>query len=140
MQTRERLIRTALIGMALLTAVPAWSLVRPQQVESYGITDPTPVVLALLQHRGMLQLLLGTALVWAALRPAVRIPIAAATVVAKGTFLTLVLTRPEVSGDVAATSLVVDAVCVALLLALLVDAASRAGTRVAAPHTRSAAP
>ncbi len=66
---RETIIRAVLILMGVLTATPVLSLVNPSQLEAYGVIDPDPIVLTLLQHRGIFQLLLGAALVWAALRP-----------------------------------------------------------------------
>jgi hypothetical protein len=56
-RARESIIRSALILMGVFTAVPVHSLVEPGQLEAYGVADPDPIVLTLLQHRGVFQLL-----------------------------------------------------------------------------------
>ncbi|TDD30501.1 hypothetical protein E1218_01505 [Kribbella turkmenica] len=45
--------RVALVVMGAFTAVPVLALFQPEQLESYGIVDPEPMVLTLLQHRGV---------------------------------------------------------------------------------------
>ncbi|GAB3114421.1 hypothetical protein GCM10027055_20410 [Janibacter alkaliphilus] len=107
----------ALIG--LLTATPALALVAPDQLASYGVVDPDAVTTTLLQHRGALQLVLGGALVWAAVRPDVRRPVVLAAVLAKGVFLGLTLARPQVREDVSPVALTFDAVSIAVLLLFL---------------------
>jgi hypothetical protein len=112
--------RVSLVAMGVFTAVPALALVRPDQLESsYGVTDPDPMLLTLLQHRGMLQLLAGAALIWAAVRPGVRIPVAVGLVVAKTTALLLTATRPEAQAQASAFIQGFDVVCVVVLLAII---------------------
>ncbi|MGW2092140.1 hypothetical protein [Promicromonospora sukumoe] len=120
---REGITRTALVAMGVLTAFPVLSLVNPAQLESYGVVDPDPIVLTLLQHRGVFQLLLGAALVWAAFRPGVRVPVALAAIVSKGVALGLTVSRPDVLAEASTTVLVFDPVCLVLLTALLADVA-----------------
>ncbi|MBU2663748.1 hypothetical protein KOI35_09530 [Actinoplanes bogorensis] len=115
--------RAALIGMGLFTAVPVIAVVQPGQLESsYGVTDPAPMVLTLLQHRGVFQLLAGLALIWAAFRPAVRVPVAIGVIVAKSSALLLTVTRPEAQALVSTPIQVFDVACIALL-ALIAGAA-----------------
>lgn len=136
MRTRAAALaaRTSLVVMGVFTALPALALVRPDQLESsYGVTDPDPMLLTLLQHRGMLQLLAGAALVWAAARPGVRIPVAAGVAVAKTTALVLTATRPEAQAQASQVIQGFDVVCVIALLVIIAGtlrsgAASRAAT------------
>ena len=53
------------------------------------------MVVALLQHRGVLQLALGAGLVWAGFQPSVRIGMASAAVATKSAFLSLLLPDPD---------------------------------------------
>lgn len=125
--------RVALVGMGLFTAVPVLAVVQPSQLEaSYGVTDPAPMVLTLLQHRGVLQLLAGLALIWAAFRPAVRVPVAAGVILAKGSALLLTLARPEAQALASAPIQLFDAACIALLAIVAVAAAMRPRVRTAA--------
>ena len=92
----EVLTRVALIGMGAFTAVPVLSVFQPEQLRSsYGVGDLEPMVVTLLQHRGVFQLLAGVAMVWAAFRVDVRVPVAVAVIVSKGSALALTVTRPE---------------------------------------------
>jgi hypothetical protein len=94
--------------------------VQPDQLESsYGVSDPDPMVLTLLQHRGMLQLLAGAALVWAAMRPAVRVPIALGVVAAKSTALALTVIRPDAQAQASPVIQAFDLVCIIALLAIV---------------------
>lgn len=120
---REGIIRTALISMGVLTTVPVLALVDPTQLESYGVTDPDPIVLTLLQHRSVYQFLLGAALVWSAFRPGVRVPVALAAITSKGIALTLTVSRPEALAESNPVAMVFDPICLVLLTALLVDVA-----------------
>ncbi|MEU8300900.1 hypothetical protein AB0C04_26890 [Micromonospora sp. NPDC048909] len=128
----EVLTRVALIGMGAFTAVPVLSVFQPAQLEStYGVTNLEPMVLTLLQHRGVFQLLAGVAMVWAAFRPDVRVPVAAAVIVAKGSALTLTVTRPEAQALASTGIQVVDAICIALLAVIAIRSV-RDGRRVVA--------
>jgi hypothetical protein len=120
-RVREGIIRTALVAMGVLTTVPALALVDPTQLESYGVVNPDPIVLTLLQHRGVYQLLLGSALVWSAFRPEVRVPVAIGAITSKGVALALTVSRPEVLAESNPVAMVFDPICLALLTALLVD-------------------
>ncbi len=123
---REWVIRVVLVALGVLTATPVQSLFDPAQLESYGVVDPDPIVLSLLQHRGVLQLLLGAALVWAAFRPGVRVPVAIGTIVSKGASLALTLSRPRDVAETSSVPLIFDAICIVVLMALLLDTALRA--------------
>lgn len=83
-------------------------------------------VVALLQHRGIFQLLLGAALVWAALRPDIRVPVAIAAIVSKGVALALTVSRPDVLAESRAVAMVFDPICLVLLTALLIHTGVRA--------------
>ncbi|WP_282777924.1 hypothetical protein [Nocardia sp. CC201C] len=112
----ERALRVALITMGLVTATPAAALLNVYALEwTYRVTDPDPMTLALLQHRGMLQLLLGAALVWAAFQPSVHLGTAVAAVTGKSVFLLLILPNPAIRGDLAMFSIVFDLLCIAAL-------------------------
>jgi hypothetical protein len=140
MRTRaaELAARASLVVMGVFTALPALALAQPDQLESsYGVADPDPMLLTLLQHRGMLQLLAGAALIWAAARPGVRIPVSAGVVVAKTTALALTATRPEAQAQVSPVIQGFDIVCVIALLVIIAGAlrsgvASRAAAADAA--------
>lgn len=112
----EPALRVFLLLIGVITALPALALIDSYALEwTYGVTDPEPMTLALLRHRGMLQLLLGAALVWAALWPPARLPSAIAAIAGKGTFLLLILPDPALRGDLALFSTVFDAACIVLL-------------------------
>jgi hypothetical protein len=118
----ELTTRIGLVVMGVFTALPVLALVQPDQLaSSYGVTDPDPMVLTLLQHRGMLQLLAGAALVWASVRPAVRVPIALGVVAAKSTALALTMIRPDAQAQ---ASTVIQAFDLACIIALLVIVAA----------------
>ncbi|GAB2651912.1 hypothetical protein [Kribbella swartbergensis] len=117
--------RVALVGIGVFTAVPVTVLFRQEQLESYGIVDPDPMVLTLLQHRGVFQLLAGAALVWVAFRPDLRIPIAAGVIVAKGAALLLTFSRPEAQEQASRFIQGFDVVSVAVLLAIIVASAGK---------------
>ncbi len=120
-RTAELATRIALVAMGVFTALPVLALIRPDQLESsYGVTDPDPMVLSLLQHRGMFQFLAGAALIWAAARPGVRVPVAAGVVVAKATALALTATRAEAQAQASTLIQVIDVACVIALLAIIV--------------------
>lgn len=112
------------------TATPVLSVVAPGQLASYGLVGPDPVELVLLQHRGVLQLLLGAALVGAALAPRARAAITIAALCGKGAFLALVAAQPAVGAGMSPVTLVFDAVSVAVLAVLLVPALGRYRTAV----------
>lgn len=112
----ELLTRAVLVGMGAFTAVPVLSVLQPAQLEStYGIVDPEPMVLTLLQHRGVFQLLAGLALVWAAFRVDVRAPIALAVILAKSSALALTVTRPDAQAQASTGIQIFDAACIAVL-------------------------
>lgn len=131
----DALVRPVLMVMGVVTALPALALIDLYALEwTYQVTDTTPMTAALLQHRGMLQALLGAALVWAAFSPAVRLGAAIAAVAGKSTFLALILPEPALRGDLALFSIVVDLACIVLLAGLAVGeiAARRRPARAAA--------
>lgn len=122
----EVVVRSTLVLMGVLTTFPVLSLVDPTQLASYGVVDPDPIVLTLLQHRGIFQLLLGGALVWSALRPDVRVPVALATITSKAGALLLTVSRPEVLAEASTVAMIFDPICIGLLGAMLVGIAVRA--------------
>ncbi|MBJ7355731.1 hypothetical protein [Nocardioides sp.] len=129
-RTSPRLLAAALVVIGVVTATPALALAEPEVLEwTYGVSDPDPMSLALLQHRGMLQLALGGALVWAAFFPPARVAALAGALVTKSTFLALLVPRAELRADVAAFSVVFDALCIALFAVFLVVTAVRGRRR-----------
>lgn len=126
----EWAIRIALVLMGAITATPALALVDAYTLEvTYQVTEPEPMALALLQHRGMLQLVLGAALVWAAFFPPVRIGAACAAIATKATFLALILPDPALRSDLAPFSTFFDLTCIVLLTGLLAREIDRAAKR-----------
>lgn len=116
----ELLTRAVLIGMGAFTAVPVLSVLQPAQLEStYGIVDPEPMVLTLLQHRGVFQLLAGVALIWAAFRVDVRVPVALAVILAKSSALVLTITRPDAQALASTGIQIFDAASIAILAAVI---------------------
>lgn len=120
--------RLILLTLGALTATPALVLIDPGQLASYGIEHPDAPTLAVLRHRGVLQLLLGAALVLAALRPRHRRPVLLGALLAKGSFLALVLGDPAVREGASPVGPVFDGVSIVLLAAILLRGA-RAGRR-----------
>jgi hypothetical protein len=118
---REIAIRAALIFMGALTTTPMLAIINPAQVESYGVYEPGQIVLTLLQHRGLLQLALGAALVLSAFKPDMRVAAAIAAIVTKGGGLLLTISRPEVLAESSTVAMIFDPICIVLLSAILVD-------------------
>ncbi|MFE0154720.1 hypothetical protein ACFWY5_46825 [Nonomuraea sp. NPDC059007] len=110
--------RIILVALGVITATPVAALFVPASlITAYGMAVPSdPMALALLQHRGMLQAALGAALVWAAFQSLARIPVAAAAIVTKATFL--VLLGPERFGDTLGAPF--DVLAIALLVVVIV--------------------
>ena len=110
-----------LVALGLGTASPVMALAVPGMLESsYGVEDPGPMILALLQHRGALQGALGAALVWAAFRPSVRVPVAVAAIFTKGVGLALTLPDPVLRDNVSVTTVAFDSVSIVLLALIAV--------------------
>ncbi|WP_084961066.1 hypothetical protein [Thermoactinospora rubra] len=116
----ENVVRWTLVLIGLVTATPAVALVSAEAgLSAYRLAVPgDPMTLALLQHRGVLQAALGAAIVWAAFRPWVRIPVAVTAIATKGTFLALVLALGGASRAI--TGVAFDVVAIALLVAIAV--------------------
>jgi hypothetical protein len=122
-----------LIILGLVTTTPVLALAWPGTLElAYGLERPEdPMALALLQHRGVLQLALGAALVWSAFRPAVRVPVAVTAICTKSVFLLLLATLPGTAWRGAASGVVFDLVAIALLAAMVLTRARTARRAVA---------
>lgn len=114
-------LRLTLGLFGLLTMTPALALIDPGQLAAYGIESPDAVTTTLLQHRGVLQLALGAAIIWAAFDRGVRVPILLAATFTKGVGVFLTVARPEVyaasSGNV---GLWFDMVCLVVLPAIVI--------------------
>lgn len=112
----------------MLTATPVLSVVDSGQLASYGVRTPDPVVTAVLQHRGVLQLALGTAIAWAGIDRRVRVPILFAATATKGGSVLLTPIRPEVRAAAPRTiGTWFDRVCLGLLplIAIATEGSSR---------------
>lgn len=116
----EKVIKIALVVLGVITMTPVLALVTPVALEYYGLTQLTPMEAALLRHRGVLQLVLGAALVWAAFAPWARVPVALAAITTKSTNLILTLTDPVTRPDAPLFSTVFDTLAVVLLAGLVV--------------------
>ncbi|MEV4897937.1 hypothetical protein AB0K48_52250 [Nonomuraea sp. NPDC055795] len=110
--------RIILVALGVITATPVAALFVPASLTTaYGMAVPSdPMALALLQHRGMLQAALGAALVWAGFQPLARIPVAAAAIVTKATFLFVL--GPGRFGD--APGALFDVLAIVLLVVVIV--------------------
>lgn len=125
---REIAVRSAFIFMGVFTTTPVLAVLNPAQLESYGVIDPNSIVLTLLQHRGLLQFVLGAALVYAAFKPDIRVAVALASIFTKGGNLLLTYLRPEVFAEASTVAMVFDPLCIVLLVAILVDIGRRRGS------------
>ena len=111
-----------LVALGLGTASPVMALAVPGMLESsYGVEDPGPMILALLQHRGALQGALGAALVWAAFRPSVRVPVAVAAIFTKGVGLALTLPDPVLRDHLSVTTVAFDTLAIVLLALIAIQ-------------------
>ncbi|WP_090934720.1 hypothetical protein [Nonomuraea jiangxiensis] len=109
-------LRAVLVLLGAITTLPVVALVHVGILDwNYGVADPDPMTQALLQHRGMLQLLLGAAIVWSAFYPPVRLAAALAAVVGKSTFLALILPNAAIRGDLSPLSIWFDLACIVVL-------------------------
>ena len=131
----ETVVRGVLVTFGVITATPVFALGGPGALEfAYGIGIPEdPMLLALLQHRGVLQAALGAALVWSAFRPAVRVPVAVTAIATKASFLALMATLPDSAGLDAAAGASFDVVAIVFLLVVVIRQTRAA--RAAAPRT-----
>jgi len=73
----------------------------------------------------VLQLALGAAIVWAGLRPALRVAVAATATVTKATFLGLLLRHPALRADLSSFSLWFDSACIVIFAAYVTTALAR---------------
>src|SRR5262245_9984872 len=127
----EAALRVVLILIGVITTLPAVALVNIGILDwNYGVSDPAPMTQALLQHRGMLQFLLGAAIVWSAFHPPARLAAALAAVAGKTTFLALILPNAEIRGDLTPLSVWFDLTCI-VVLGVLAARLIRSGARPA---------
>ncbi|MET9211501.1 MULTISPECIES: hypothetical protein [unclassified Nocardia] len=115
----SRAVKIVLVVLGLITMTPVLALVTPVALEYYGLTQLAPMEEALLRHRGMMQLVLGAALVWAAFVPSVRVPVALAAIVTKTTNLVLTLSDPATRPDAPLFSTVFDTLAVLILIGVV---------------------
>ncbi|MEV7006682.1 hypothetical protein [Streptosporangium sp. NPDC051022] len=133
----ETVVRAAFTVTGLITTLPVLALVNASMLAmNYGVSDPDPMVLALLQHRGVLQLLLGAALIWAAFSPPIRLATALGAILAKSFFLGLILSNATARPDLSPLSIVFDLSCIVVLAAVTVR---EVVTRRARPVAHTAA-
>ncbi|MFD5177969.1 hypothetical protein ACFWM1_19325 [Nocardia sp. NPDC058379] len=127
----SRAVKIVLVVLGLITMTPVLALVTPVALEYYGLTQLAPMEEALLRHRGMMQLVLGAALVWAAFVPSVRVPVALAAIVTKATNLVLTLSDPATRPDAPLFSTVFDTLAVLILIGVVAVRWRPAATRPA---------
>ncbi|MGL5930149.1 MAG: hypothetical protein ACRCY8_14550 [Dermatophilaceae bacterium] len=121
----DRVVAALLVVVGVGTASPVLAVVAAADLDrQYGVTPEDPLVVALLQHRGVLQAALGAWLVAAAIRPQWLVPAAATAVVTKVAFLALLLLDGEVRERATVLPVVFDVASVAVL-ALVVAARTR---------------
>lgn len=132
-------VAVVLVVIGALTASPGLAVVQPEALTtSYGVSGPSPAELALLQHRGVLQFLVGAVLIWSAFAPAVRVPAAVVTIVSKSMAVYLFTSTPGAVQGQMGRNLVFDVVCVVLLLGVV--AVSVAHRRAPGPREPVAVP
>jgi hypothetical protein len=121
----EIAVRALLATLGIVTATPMLAVGWQGALElGYGIgAQPDPMVAALLQHRGMLQGALGASLIWAAFRPAVRVPVTITAIATKTSFLALMFSLPGSSWRDAASGVVFDMVTITILTVITVQRA-----------------
>ncbi|SCE77220.1 hypothetical protein GA0070607_1374 [Micromonospora coriariae] len=113
--------RVILTIVGAITATPALALFWPRLLaSSYGLSDPDPMTTALLQHRGVLQLALGAAIIWGAFFLPVRVPAAATAVITKTAFLALTVVDVRMRADMNLISLVFDPLAIVILGVVIV--------------------
>lgn len=128
-------VRTSLVVIALGTATPVLALFGTAAISYYGVVSREPMVIALLQHRGVLQLALGLALVWAAFHRTARIGVSLCAAFTKASYLVLLVMRPETRALMPEFSTWFDGLAVLLLLALAIGEAQRRKTTVSTGAT-----
>lgn len=96
--TKDWAITITLCIIGLVTALPVLAVITPEQTlqVSYGITITEPMSLALVQHRGIFQFMLGAGIIAAAFYRSYRIPIAVTALITKGSFTLMILTNPVI--------------------------------------------
>lgn len=111
-----RSVRVAVALLGVITAVPIVSLLgEPALAALYGLPALDPATELLLGHRGVLQAVLGIALVAAAVRAEWLVQVAVAAIVTKGSFVALVLADPDARERIGLVSVVFDVVAIAVL-------------------------
>ncbi|MFI6065124.1 hypothetical protein ACIA47_07620 [Micromonospora sp. NPDC051227] len=114
-------MRVILTIVGVITATPALALLWPQLLtSSYGLADPDRMTTALLQHRGVLQAALGTAIIWGAFHLPARVPAAATAIITKLVFLALTVVDAGMRADMNLISLVFDPIAIVILTIAIV--------------------
>jgi hypothetical protein len=110
-----------MVIIGVITASPVLVLFDPMTTleVSYGITPADPMVQALLMHRGIFQMILGTAIVIAAFIPKIRIPIALTAAITKTSFVLLLLPNEVLRAQWPVWVAVFDIASVIVLLAVI---------------------
>ncbi|WP_446222204.1 hypothetical protein ACTWPB_20540 [Nocardia sp. IBHARD005] len=116
----DRAVKVALVVLGVITMTPVLALVTPVALEYYGLTQLSPMETALLRHRGVMQGVLGAALVWAAFVPGVRVPVAVAAITTKTTNLVLTLSDTATRPAAPLFSTVFDTLAVLMPIGLVV--------------------
>ncbi|GLZ07525.1 hypothetical protein Acsp03_49910 [Actinomadura sp. NBRC 104412] len=134
-------VRVTLVLLGTVTAGPALALVQPRTLSTYaGLDVPAdPMILALLQHRGVLQGALGAALIYAAFHPALRVPAAVTAITTKSIFLVLMATLPGPSRLADITGVPIDIAAIILLALVIAHTMNgrRLPARATVTHVRS---
>jgi hypothetical protein len=135
-------IKIVMVVIGIITASPILVLLDPKTTLeiSYGITSTDPMVEALLMHRGIFQMILGTAIVIAAFIPKARIPVALTAAITKTSFVLLILPNEVLRGQWPTWTAIFDITSVLILLAVVAYEFSSRKNKASAAESRQTPP
>jgi hypothetical protein len=115
--------RIILIGIGVITMLPVFAVFDPVTTleVSYGVKDIDRMVEVLLQHRGVLQFVVGAGIVWAAFYQPVRIPIAFSAMMIKSYFTLSILPNITLRSQWPVPVAIFDIVSILFLALVAVD-------------------
>lgn len=115
----DKIARIILFAVGAVNLLPAIVFFAPSQAARlYGLPFNGGSLNVLMRHRAVLLALVGAGLIFAAIRPAAKIPAIAAALTSKLAFVFLVLTAASFTLEIRQVALI-DAAAVVLLLAVL---------------------
>lgn len=116
----DKIARIILFIVGVINLLPAIVFFAPSQAARlYGTTFDGGSLNILMRHRAVLLGLIGAALIFAALKPAAKIPAIAFALTSKVAFIFLVLTAASFTAQIRQVALI-DAAAIVLLIAVLI--------------------